>query len=424
MVIKKYPLIRVNTEVLHPSILDFSPLSDIVPIDKNLRFGMGISISPSAFRNEPYQPQTPKARTQEELQQLKNEPTKVVVEGDVYRSSATNFKKLTLNELQNEKFTVDTSKHTYITHSDGSTNDTNQLVAIRDPMGTGEVLTFDLSKKAIDNLKKKFGDSNNFFKREDGVLRLNGAAENFVAGWMKNININRNYGKADTDGNGRIDGKEAQSLTIAFERQRDYDYLGKKLVQVNAVMGVNYQSLGCAPDAQHLFEIDNTYHRNITTSQYTKFENTVEKELDHTLQMDANLDGTVTMAEGLSDEFGSNYRQQIIADTQGFHDHLLKENPTLNDASRLQNYNIGLYNILSKDEEKAQQEVFSQQSLYIKEQMSQNLNFLSGSTSLDILNAKEGKTNIVPHTIQERTSYATASSNVLEANNVQLKTYG
>jgi hypothetical protein len=288
---------------------------------------MGISISPSAFRNEPYQPQTPKARTQEELQQLKNEPTKVVVEGDVYRSSATNFKKLTLNELQNEKFTIDTSKHTHITHSDGSTNDTNQLVAIRDPMGTGEVLTFDLSKKAIDNLKKKFGDSNNFFKREDGVLRLNGAAENFVAGWMKNINIDRNYGKADTDGNGRIDGKEAQSLTIAFERQRDYDYLGKKLVQVNAVMGVNYQSLGCTPDAQHLFEIDNTYHRNITTSQYTKFENTVEKELDHTLQMDANLDGTVAMAEGLSDEFGSNYRQQIIANTQGFHDHLLKREP-------------------------------------------------------------------------------------------------
>jgi hypothetical protein len=57
--------------------------------------------------------------------------------------------------------------------------------------------------------------------------------------------------------------------------------------------------------------------------------------------------------------------------------------------------------------------VSPQQSLYIKEQMSQNLYFLSGSTSLDILNAKEGKTDTEPCTIQEgRTSYATAASNV------------
>lgn len=396
---------------------------------------MGISISPSTFRNDSYQPQTPKVHTFEELQQLKKEPTKVVVEGDVYRSSSTNFKKLTLNELQNEKFTVDTSKHTYTSHSDGSTDDMTQLVAIRDPMGSGEILTFDLSKKTINNLKEKFGDSNNFFERNDGVLRLNGAAENFVAGWMKNIKIDRNYDKADADRNGKIEGDEAQNLTIAFERQRDYDYIGKKLVQVNAVMGANYQSLGRSADAHPLFETDKeksedkaqgyTYQRNITTSQYTKFENTVEKELDHTLKMDANLDGTVTMAEGLSDEFGSNYRQQIIDDTQAFHDHLLKENSTLNDDSRLQNHNIGLYEINSKDEEKAQQEVFRQQGLYIKEQMSQNLYFLSGSTSLDILNAKEGKTDINPRAIQEGwTSYATASSNVLEASNIQLKTYG
>ena len=31
---------------------------------------MSVSISSYAFRNEPYQPQTPKTRTQEELQQL------------------------------------------------------------------------------------------------------------------------------------------------------------------------------------------------------------------------------------------------------------------------------------------------------------------------------------------------------------------
>lgn len=365
---------------------------------------MDISISPSAFRNEPYQPKTPKVYTHEELQQLKKEPTKVVVEGDVYRSSSTNFKKLTLDELQHEKFTVDTSKHTYTTHSDGSTDDMNQLVAIRDPMGSGEVLTFDLSKKTINNLKEKFGDSNNnFFTRGDGVLRLNGAVENFVAGWMQNIRSDRSYDKADADRNGLIEGDEAQALTIAFERQRDYDYLGKKLVRVNTIMGANYQSLGRTPDAHHLFETNkektenkaqgHTYQRGVTTSQYTKFENTIEKELEHTLKMDANLDGTITMAEGLSDEFGSNYRQQIIDDTQEFHKHLLNDHPELNDESRFQNYDIGLSNILSEDEEKVQQEVSRKQDLYLKELLAQNPYFLSGTATLDILDANNPKIN-------------------------------
>jgi len=363
---------------------------------------MGISVSPSVFHTTSYQPKTPKVHTFEEIQQLKKEPTKVTVEGDIYHSSATNFKQLTLKELQNEKFSVDTSKHTYITHSDGSTDDMTQLVAIRDPMGTGKVLTFDLSKKTIDNLKEKFGGTNNFFERSDGVLRLNGEAENFVAGWMQDIRHNRSYDKADTDENGRIEGNEAKGLTIAFERQRDYDYIGKKLVQVNAGMGGDsYQSLGRSGDAHHLFETDKekaenkaqgyVYKRDISSSQYTKFENTVEKELDHTLQMDTNLDGTVTLAEGLSDEFGPNYRQKIIDDTQELHDDLLEDHPDLNDDTRLQNHNIGLNGILSEDEEKAQQEVSREQTLYLKEQSAQNPYFLSGMGTLDMLDANNAK---------------------------------
>jgi len=362
---------------------------------------MGISISPSAFRNEPYQPKTPKVHTFEELQQLKKEPTKVMVEGDVYRSSATNFKQLTLQELQHEKFAVDTSKHTYITHSDGSTDDMTQLVAIRDPMGTGKVLTFDLSKKTIDNLKEKFGGTNNFFERSDEVLRLNGESENFVAGWMQNIREDRNYDKADTDENGRIEGSEAKELTIAFERQRDYDYIGKKLVQVNAVMGANYQSLGRTPDAHHLFETDKekaenkaqgyVYKRDISSSQYTKFENTVEKELDHTLQMDENLDGTVTLDEGLSDEFGPNYRQKIIDDTQELHEDLLEDHPDLNDDTRIQNHNIGLNGILTEGEEKQMIETFRKEVLHAQEQLAQNPYFLSGMGTLDMLDVNNAK---------------------------------
>ena len=396
---------------------------------------MKISVDPSAFRNQSYQTNTPKICTFDELQQLKKEPTKVMVEGDIYHSSATYFKQLTINELQHEKFTVDTSKHKNITYSDGSTDDIKQLVAIRNPSGTGEVLTFDLSKKTIDNLKEKFGDDNNFFERNDGVLRLNGEAENFVAGWMQNIRENRNYDKADADRNGKIEGDEAQALTIAFERQTDYDYLGKKLVQINAVMGANYQSLGRSADAHHLFETDKektqseaagyTYKRNAITSQYTKFEKTVEKELDHTLQMDANLDGTVTLDEGLSDEFAPNYHQKIIDDMKEFHEDLLEDHPDLNDDTRLQNHNIGLYDIISKDEEKAQQEVFRKQALYLKEQLAQDPFFLSGMGTIDILDAKNNKTQLpASHEGQMGYTAATATANEQDTNNAKISTYG
>lgn len=369
---------------------------------------MAISVSPSLFRNETYQPHTPRVRTPDELEQLKKDPTKTTFKGDIYHASNASLKKLSLKELQYETFQVDTSNYEHTTYSNGNTEKTKRIVAIRNPNGNGEILTFELSQKTIDNLKEKFDRSNNFFERGDGVLRLNGEAENFVTGWMQDIRENRNYDKADADGNGRIEGLEAQALTIGFERHRDYDYIGEKLVQVNAGMGGDaYQSLGRTPDAHHLFKTDDenakdkaqgyTYKRSASVSQYTSFENTIEKELDHTLQMDANLDGIVTLDEGLRDEFGPDYRQKVIGETQEFHDDLLEEHPDLNDNSLLQNYNIGLNAIITEKEENTMKEAFVKQTL-VGKQLEQYLYFLSTPTSIDMLDAKDHTTPNITNT--------------------------
>lgn len=311
---------------------------------------MSVSVSPFAFRTD--STTTQKIYTPDELNQLKKEPTKVSVKGDVYESKAIHFKKLTSEELRHEKIDVDTSRHTYVTHSDGSNENPNRLVAIRDPKNNGDVLVFDLSKKNIAMLEEKFEGSNNFFERDDGVLRLNGEVEAFVAGWMQEIRHNRNYDKADADGNGIIEGNEAQNLTIGFERQNDYDYLGKKLVTINTGIGARYQSLGRTPDASHLFVDDSEVSKfensqSALFSQYARFENSIEKELDHTLQMDVDLDGIVTLDETLNDEFGANYSQIVTTSMQKFHNNLLYDHPELNDGTKLQNYNLGLYEIIS-----------------------------------------------------------------------------
>lgn len=189
----------------------------------------------------------------------------------------------------------------------------------------------ELSKTSIENLKQKFDGANNFFEREDGSLRLNGEAEAFVAGWMQNIKIDRNYTKADADGNGLIEGDEANSLTIRYESQTNYDYIGKKVVKINLGTGANYQSLLMGEDKNK---------RNVAFFENAQFENSVEKELDHTLQMDTDLNGTVTLDESQSDEFGPDYRKEIITNMEEFHEDLLKDHSKLNDDSKLQNYDF------------------------------------------------------------------------------------
>ncbi len=334
---------------------------------------MSISISPSAFHTGISQ--TQKNYTPDEFNQLKKEPTKVTVKGDVYESKAIHFKKLTLQELRHEKIDVDTSKHTYTTYSDGSSENRNRLVAIRDPKNNGDIFVFDLSKKNIAMLEKKFEGSNNFFERDDGVLRLNGEAEAFVAGWMQEIRHNRNYDKADVDGNGLIEGDEIKNLTIGFERQNDYDYLGKKLVTINTGIGMRYQSLGRTPDAAHLFANDvERSSDSALFSQYARFENSIEKELNHTLQMDADLDGIVTLDETLKDKFGIKYHQNVITSMQKFHEHLLDNHPELNDETKLQNHNLGQYRIISQEEEMLMQETFKRQSAQIQQLFSQTKN--------------------------------------------------
>lgn len=304
---------------------------------------MGISILSSTAQVGTYI--TPRIKpTAKELAELKKEPTKVATEGNIYTSTAIHFKELSLEELKYEKISVDKSKFTYVSYSDGTKNEPNRLVVMHDPENNNKFVTIQLSKKSIDQLKQKFDGTNNFFERSDGTLRLNGDVEAFVAGWMQNIKMDRNYSKSDADGNGLIEGDEAKTLTIGYARQTNYDYIGKKLVKINLSVGEKYQDMEhvAAPlfmDKNEKLQFQTK--RSATNANYIQFENSVEKELDHTIQMDIDLNGTVTLKEGLTDEFGKDYRKKVISDTEKFHTDLLYDHPNLNDDSQLQNYDFG-----------------------------------------------------------------------------------
>ncbi|HDZ5065265.1 TPA: hypothetical protein RTH03_000736 [Campylobacter jejuni] len=50
--------------------------------------------------------------------------------------------------------------------------------------------------------------------RENNSIRLNGKAQNFIAGWFKNVAYDLNFIKADKDKNGIIEEKEISDIYL------------------------------------------------------------------------------------------------------------------------------------------------------------------------------------------------------------------
>ena len=322
---------------------------------------MGISIPSSTAQTESYK--VPRVKpTAKELEELKKESTKVEIKGDIYTSTAIHFKELSLEQLKHETITVDKNKYTYVSHSDGTQNQPNRIVVIRDPENNNKYITMELSKTSIDQLKQKFDGANNFFERGDGVLRLNGEAEAFVAGWLQNIKIDRNYAKSDVDGNGLIEGDEAKTLMTGFEGLKNYDYIGKKITKINLGVSSNYQQID-PTDTSHFIDENGVKEAKGESTKQLVFDTSVEKALQHTLQMDTNFDGIVTQEEMLIDTYGKDYRKKIISDTEKFHNDLLNLYPDLNDNTQLQHYDLG--HAPTKEEQEATLQEMRQSALQI-----------------------------------------------------------
>jgi len=336
----------------------------------------------------------------EEFAKLKKEPTKVVIKGDVYTSTAIHFKELTLEELKHETIAVDKSKYTYVSHTDGTKNEPNRIVVMRDPANNTKYVTMEISKTSIDQLKQKFSGVNDFFERGDGTLRLNGEAEAFVVGWMQNIAVDRGYTKSDVDGNGLIEGDEDKTLTIGLVVNTDYDYIGKKVVKINLNVVANNEARSASiPSAS------NDKDEEDTSKPF--FENSVEKALQHTLKMDENLDGVVSLEESLKDAAeGTDYRKKIITGIEKDHRDFLDIHTDLNDDSIVQNHNLGHAPTKKEQEESL-------------EQMRQDALKISTFDLLNFANQTDKNTADTLKQLQTETAKSTYSNEEDENANIQ-----
>ena len=124
---------------------------------------------------------------------------------------------------------------------------TGKMVMFNDPT-SGNRVQLQLTDENLKRLEEKFG-SQDFYKREDGTIRLSGKAEAFVSGWFADVAYRQNYVGADKDKDGVISRSEIGNVrsatmgiasyangTITLEGESgyansqmvDYDYLASK----------------------------------------------------------------------------------------------------------------------------------------------------------------------------------------------------
>lgn len=140
-----------------------------------------------------------------------------------------------------------------------------------------QLVSVNLSTRNLLRLISHFGGENNFFVRNDGVVRLNGDAQNFVSGWFDKVAYEMNLLGADADKNGLISGDE---LANTFFYESPYVYANtKKDVSIYTLTG----GAKIAYDESDLRGV--------------QIERVIDGSLNALLGEDKNMDGKITFVE-------------------------------------------------------------------------------------------------------------------------------
>lgn len=296
---------------------------------------MAVHVDPERFKHIASRPLEGSQYLQpKEREALLEDGIKTQIQGDVYIQEGVDFKPQSEGALRAERLNKPKMQ----------LGKNELFVAFRNPDNDKETLVIVMDKETLNELQSQFSKKD-FFEREDGIVRLNGESERYVAGWLKEINHNRGYVKADTNKDGLIDENEEKSLNIGFDRKSVYEYLGEDVTSVGtSLQGRKYQAYG------DTFNANNSV--DIVTTQALKFKSSAYAELLHTIKMDDNKDGKVTLEEGLKEFVPKNketheYLAQKIRQAHLEWIHL--KDPVL-EPNRLAYRDISMPEILSKEE--------------------------------------------------------------------------
>ena len=160
---------------------------------------------------------------------------------------------------------------------------------------SGEYIKIGLSDENLAKLKSVF-DIKDFFNRDDGSTILNGKAESFVGGWFGDIAYKRGYLEADSNSDGFMNSIELMDTYSGFGSEGSY-YLGAMKAIADGASGYT----------QYTREFQNRHSTMSNNNKYTS--DTIEKELNRTLNSDKNSDGNITYGEIMSKD---EHEQDVI----------------------------------------------------------------------------------------------------------------
>ena len=148
---------------------------------------------------------------------------------------------------------------------------------------SGEFIKIGLSDENLEKLQRVF-EKQDFFTKSDGSQILSGKAESFVAGWFGDIAYKRGYASSDANGDGYLSQDELANTNSGFTAHGMY-YIGLKVAALDSTETyMKYSS-----------DFQDKHKTMSSAGKYAS--DSIEKELNKTIQNDKNSDGKIAYGE-------------------------------------------------------------------------------------------------------------------------------
>jgi hypothetical protein len=153
----------------------------------------------------------------------------------------------------------------------------------------------------MDTLKSHFG-KDDFYKRDDGIIRLDNKAESYVSGWFGDIAYKRGFLKADSDGDGdgKLNQDEYGNTKNSFQHSGRVEGNGDTVDKISTWIKDTYKS-------------SNTKDKTII-NQFDGKESgiTIDKQLDLTINKDKDFNSKISFGEALQEHYKKGLTNSIV----------------------------------------------------------------------------------------------------------------
>ena len=204
-----------------------------------------------------------------------------IASNNIFSAVKQNQNERSQNELAELDKNIDSLTNTSIKVNFNESTFKNQ-VYFKDET-SGEFIKIGLSDENLEKLQRVFGKQD-FFTKSDGSQILSGKAESFVAGWFGDIAYKRGYASSDANGDGYLSQDELANTNSGFTSHGVFNLYSMTDTSTSTE---SYMKLGDSFKNQH--------SSSYAAGKYAS--DSIEKELNKTIQNDKNSDGKIAYGE-------------------------------------------------------------------------------------------------------------------------------